>query len=69
MCLPVSESHRGLCGLFAGARFAAGGWAAVLKRLPGVRCMTQRVLGMATKVLAVPVPRELTAASELKLAA
>lgn len=69
MCLPVSESHRGLHSLFVGTRYASGGWAAVLKRLPGARCMTQRVLGMATKVVAVPVPAELLAMSEWKLAA
>ncbi|MCW5595250.1 MAG: hypothetical protein KIT42_05190 [Rhodocyclaceae bacterium] len=72
MSVPVSTSHQGLHSLFVGTRWAKGNWGAVLKRLPGAQNSTQRVLGVATKVIEFPIPVELVkpvASETLRMAA
>lgn len=64
MSVPVSTSHQGLHSLFIGTRWAKGNWGAVLKRLPGAQGITQRVLGVSTKVIEFPVPVEVVAPVE-----
>lgn len=58
LSVPVSTSHQGLHSLFIGTRWARGNWGAVLKRLPEAQNATQRVLGVATKVIEFPLPVE-----------
>lgn len=58
LSVPVSTSHRGMHSLFIGTRWARGNWGAVLKRLPGAEGTTQRMLGIATKVIQFPIPVE-----------
>lgn len=68
-----SPEHHEMRKLFAGTKWAFGGWAMVLRRLPGGEESTQRVgVGFgAAKVTAFYVPQDLLPQndSEMKLAA
>ena len=61
-----SPEHQELRKLFAGTKWASGGWAMVLRRLPGGEESTQRVgAGFgAAKVTAFQLPQELLPANE-----
>ena len=69
-----SHTHQELRKLFAGTKWATGGWSVVLRRLPGGEESTQRIgagLGPA-KVTVVDVPEHLlpgVGEDELRLAA
>ena len=59
-----SPMHQELRKLFAGTKWATGGWSVVLRRLPGGEESTQRIgagLG-AAKVTVVYVPEHLLSA-------
>ena len=59
-----SPMHQELRKLFAGTKWATGGWSVVLRRLPGGEESTQRIgagLG-AAKVTVVDVPEHLLSA-------
>ncbi len=61
-----SPMHQELRKLFAGTKWAAGGWSVVLRRLPGGEESTQRIgagLG-AAKVTVVDVPQHLLPADD-----
>lgn len=61
-----SPEHQELRKLFSGTKWASGGWAMVLRRLPGGEESTQRVgAGFgAAKVTAFQVPQELLPAND-----
>ena len=56
LAVAVSAVHRELLTLYSNTRFAGGGWAPVLRRLKGAVSSTQKILGVATKVIEVPLP-------------
>ncbi len=56
LAIAVSAVHRELLTMFRGTRFAGGGWAPVLRRLKMAVPSTQKILGVATKVIEVPLP-------------
>jgi hypothetical protein len=66
-----SHSHQELRRLFAGTKWSSGGWALVLRRLPGGTESTQRIgAGSgAVKVTAFDVPEHLLPPSDSPLAA
>lgn len=54
-----SDSHRELQRIFAGSAWSRGGWALMLRRLPGGTKATKRVAGRTCKVSLFDVPGEL----------
>lgn len=61
-----SHTHQELRKLFAGSKWATGGWSVVLRRLPGGEESTQRIgagLG-ASKVTVINVPEHLLPADD-----
>ncbi|MEO8837374.1 MAG: hypothetical protein ABI351_01530 [Herbaspirillum sp.] len=61
-----SHTHQELCKLFAGSKWAMGGWSVILRRLPGGGESTQRIgagLG-ASKVTVIDVPEYLLSAND-----
>lgn len=55
--IAVGNSHRRLKELFAGSRWAGGGWGAVLKRLKGARVWPNpmRIKGVLQRVTLIPI--------------
>lgn len=51
-----SASHEGISMLFKDSKFAGGGWATILKRVPGARAdMVLKLAGASTRMVAIPL--------------